>query len=243
MSKFDFPNAKPVELLPLESSFEENDIEGQIKAMALALWDDELAEYSFDVNVMGMAHLGTFDLVRRSVNRDGLALLQGDREEATTRYLYRAWKSRDRHGRGLYFLRTYLQMLFPNACRVDQMWQRKDLPYPEDLMTAEQVKERGHEGNVFLTSRVHIEIDFSAQPHRFPNLMSILSAVIPARFVPEISRMVASVQAQLIKRTYTRQIYTSHLYPLMESVMQPEPIKVFKSAVMQATQEIRIYPL
>ena len=105
----DFSNAQLPRLLPLEASFSENDVEADLKQMFLDIFGSTLAADVFDVNVLGAAHLGSFDLVRKAVNTDGLVLLQGDREEAATRYLYRAWKSGDVQGRGLHFLRTYLQ--------------------------------------------------------------------------------------------------------------------------------------
>lgn len=126
----DFANAQLPRLTPLERSFAENDVEAQLKALFLSLFDAMTASRLFDVNVLGAPHLGSFDLVRRAVNADGLVLLQGDREEAATRYLYRAWKSGDSQGRGLHFLRTYLQMLFPNQCEVRQLWQETASAYP-----------------------------------------------------------------------------------------------------------------
>lgn len=132
----DFPNAQLPRLTPLEGSFAENEIEADLKRLFIDLFGSNLAADSFDANVLGSAHLGSFDLVRKSINMDGLVLLQGDREEAATRYLYRAWKSGDVQGRGLHFLRTYLQMLFPNLCEVDQLWHDKALPYPSGLCSA-----------------------------------------------------------------------------------------------------------
>jgi hypothetical protein len=131
----DFSNAELPRLLPLENSYAENDVEADLKALFLDLFRNMLAPDVFDVNVLGAAHLGSFDLVRQSVNTDGLVLLQGDREEAATRYLYRAWKSGNVQGRGLHFLRTYLQMLFPNECEVEQLWHDKNEPYPTAMRT------------------------------------------------------------------------------------------------------------
>lgn len=131
----DFSNAQLPRLLPLEASFAENDVEADLKQIFLDIFGSTLAADVFDVNVLGAAHLGSFDLVRKAVNTDGLVLLQGDREEAATRYLYRAWKSGDVQGRGLHFLRTYLQMLFPNQCDVEQLWHDKAYPYPTALYT------------------------------------------------------------------------------------------------------------
>lgn len=132
----DFSNAQLPRLLPLEESFAENEVEADLKRLFLDLFNARLSASAFDANVLGAAHLGSLDLVRKAVNTDGLVLLQGDREEAATRYLYRAWKSGDVQGRGIHFLRAYLQMLFPNACEVEQLWQDKTLPYPQSLCAA-----------------------------------------------------------------------------------------------------------
>lgn len=220
MSTFDFVNATPTRLLPLEASHEENQVEHELKALFLQLWDEHLAASAFDANVQGMAHLGSFDLVRRSVNRDGLSLIPGSTtEEAATRYLYRAWKSRNHQGRGLHFIRTYLQMLFPGVSKVEQLWMPLEGAYPQDaysiipedefifplisddnglrldgawavggvINTSEQGKEGSWSydtSNLWLTSRVRITLDFSADAGSVSNLLQILRNVLPARLVP-----------------------------------------------------------
>lgn len=127
---FDLPNAAPPELIALQLSHTRDDsIEADIKRLALDLFRDYLGEDAFDANVLGMAHLGSFDLVRRFIQADGLGMLRSDREEAAMRYLYRAWKASDTQGRGLHFLRTYLQLLFPGEAEVQQLWHAKDHPY------------------------------------------------------------------------------------------------------------------
>lgn len=136
MASLDFPSAELPRLLPLEQSYAESEVESDLKRLFLDLFNANMAADTFDVNVLGAAHLGSFDLVRRAVNADGLVLMQGDREEAATRYLYRAWKSGNLQGRGLHFLRTYLQMLFPNLCQVDQLWHDKNMPYPTGLYSS-----------------------------------------------------------------------------------------------------------
>lgn len=132
----DFSNAQLPKLIPLAASFAENEVEADLKKLFIDLFNAKLSADTFDVNVLGSAHLGSFDLVRKAVNMDGLVLMQGDREEAATRYLYRAWKSGDIQGRGIHFLRTYLQLLFPNLCEVEQLWQDKTQPYPKALYAA-----------------------------------------------------------------------------------------------------------
>lgn len=136
MSKtFGFPCAQAPEAAPLQASFANGQIESELKAIFLEAFA-LVADDTFDASVLGAAHLGSFDLVRRATNRDGLVLLRGDREEAATRYLYRAWKSGDVQKRGLHFLRTYLQMLFPNVSEVAQLWHDKEMPYPRGAVEA-----------------------------------------------------------------------------------------------------------
>ena len=136
MSDYDFSSALNPEAAPLSNSHELNTFafEREMKSLTLELFN-LLSAGTFDASVMGAPHLGSFDLVRKTVNRDGLVLLRGDREEAATRYLYRAWKSGDIQKRGLHFLRTYLQMLFPNSCEVTQLWHSDQYEYPTALFS------------------------------------------------------------------------------------------------------------
>lgn len=130
----DFKSSILPSATPIKGSHEANDIERELKSVFLDLYR-ELAPKTFDVSVSGAAHLGSFDLVRRSVNEDGLVLLSGDREESATRYLYRAWKSSGAEKRGLHFLRTYLQLLFPEQTQVNQLWHIKNAPYGTAFIT------------------------------------------------------------------------------------------------------------
>ncbi len=166
---------------PLVASFAVDGIEGDLKQLVTDIFEQELARRLFDANVLGAPHLGTFDLVRRNVNADGLVLLPNSTEEEATRYLYRAWRSRDNDGRGLHFLKTYLQMLFPNLCDVEQMVQSKYKPYPTDLYPAST---HGGDSDKFLTSRIEITLDWMCEVTNFHKLMSVFRSVIPARLTP-----------------------------------------------------------
>lgn len=183
MTKFDFKNAQPPRLLPLENSFTENDYEREIKELFIEIFKKNLSDNVFDANVAGNAQLGSQTLVKRSINSDGLVLLQSDREEYSTRYLYRAWKSRNNQGRGLHFLRTYLQLLFPNLCTVAQAWQDKKLTYPSGL--TDKMPEKTEINEYFLTSRVLISLTFDVNAHSLKEFRDIIRSVIPARLVPE----------------------------------------------------------
>lgn len=133
-----FSNAALPSLIPLQRSHSENQIEAELKQLFLDLFRSKLAAKVFDANVLGMPHLGSLDLVRRSVNAEGLALLQGAREDAATRYVYRAWKSRNAQGRGLHFLKTYLQLLFPDSFEVSQLWHDKNFEYPKGIVAVDR---------------------------------------------------------------------------------------------------------
>jgi len=176
MAALDFPNAQLPRLAPLANSYAENTVEADLKRLFLDLFHIHLAADTFDVNVLGAAHLGSFDLVRRSLNADGLALLSVEQEKAATRFLYRAWKSGNVQGRGLHFLRTYLQVLFPNLGGVIQLWQGKDVQYPFDLREQE-------EPDTFLTSRIRIFIHAFPKPEFVQIIENCMVRVIPARFV------------------------------------------------------------
>lgn len=115
---------------PLQHSHTGSQIEGELKELFAELFG-LVGKDTFDAGVLGAAHLGSFDLVQKMVNHDGLVLLKGTREESATRYLYRAWKSGDVQKRGLHFVRTYLQLLFPGESSVQQMWHDKRFPYGE----------------------------------------------------------------------------------------------------------------
>lgn len=191
---FDLPDAKLPDLQALQRSWVANDplAEG-MNQLTVQLWRDNLAEQTFDINVLGAPHLGSFSLVRRAVNADGLALLSGEGEESATRYLYRAWKGQNGNGRGLHFLRTYMQMLYPNKWSVAQMWQNTSLPYTVGMQTEQELDSPFGPGKSgwALTSRVHIGIDYDAPlATSFSEMLKVLANVLPARIVPEFATRV-----------------------------------------------------
>lgn len=175
----DFPNAQLPSLAPLAASFAENDVEDELKQLLLDVFRSALAEDTFDTNVLGAAHLGSFDLVKQAVNSDGLVLLPGEREEPSTRYLYRAWKSGNNQGRGLHFLRTYLQMLYPGIGEAVQLWHKKDQPYPTALL--EEPAE-----DAFLTSRIRINVSGFPDADSDQRILSCIVQVVPARFLIDL---------------------------------------------------------
>ncbi|CAK0740679.1 hypothetical protein CCP3SC15_100038 [Gammaproteobacteria bacterium] len=206
-------DALPLILSPIANSFDHDSVDADLKNIFLDLFNEYLSARAFDANVLGSPHLGTFELVRRFVNFDGLVLLQGDREEAATRYLYRAWHSGQY--RGLHFLRTYMRLLFPFNIKINQLWQDKRYPYPNALHSASGryrwwLHRMGEEGlrldgswklgvpisgdigvrpeldtsGMFLTSRVEIALDLETNVNSVQNMMGVFRSIIPARLVP-----------------------------------------------------------
>lgn len=175
----DFPNAQLPELTPLKNSFAVDDVENDLRNLFIDLFESMMAQSAFDLNVIGVGHLGSMDLIRKLVNVDGLALIDGEREETATRYLYKAWKSRNKNGRGFHFLATYLQLLFPNSYAIEQMAQAKSDTYPNQLSPLKRA-----DSTKFSTSRVRVAIDSSRTTwENIDKMAPILSSIIPARLI------------------------------------------------------------
>lgn len=175
----DFLNAQLPKLEPLKHSFAVDDVENDLRNLFIDLFETMMSERAFDMNVMGAGHLGSLDLIRKLVNVDGLALIDGPREETATRYLYKAWKSRNKNGRGFHFLATYLQLLFPNGYDIEQMAQEKSGTYPNQLSPLSRA-----DSTKFSTSRIRVAIDSSKTTwENIDKMAPILSSIIPARLI------------------------------------------------------------
>ena len=189
---FDFQNATLPQLVPLKNSFAVDEVENELRNLFIDLFATYLAESVFDSNVLGMAHLGTFGLVKKSINVDGLVLISGSREERATRYVYRAWKSRNLQGRGLAFLKTYLQVLYPGAWNVEQQMQETAEVYPTALHNRSFTE---NDADKYLTSRVKIELDaFVVGDVSY--LPKIINSIIPARLVPYVTSIAYSSSSE-----------------------------------------------
>jgi hypothetical protein len=189
MAEFD-PAPVP-NLDPLVNSHQANGVEQDLQALFAELFDPDLSDPKWtgpmeslrqkerELNVYGMAQLGPFELVQRIVNLDGLALYSQTDTAAMT-YLFKAWRSRNPK-RGLLFLKTYLQLLFPNAWTCDQLWQKKSVPYPLGLYTRADISDSDPTVNYYLTSRVRVFVGESvdsgeALARVAPALRSVLAA-------------------------------------------------------------------
>lgn len=173
--------AEPPALLPLVQSSEADDIESELKAQFLFLFETRLREGERFVNTLGMPHLGPSSQIEQSLAVDGLSIYRGAAAAGGAgAYLLRSWRAYNPK-RGLALLKTYLQLLWPNVWRATQMWQDKALAYPDGL-----VEEDG--GNHYLTSRVHVTLPSRATTGGDVSAISSgLRASLPARMVLTLS--------------------------------------------------------
>jgi hypothetical protein len=185
MGNFDLSTSEVPQLVPLKNSFAVDQAEEELRDLICELFETELGEDAYDASAAGAAHLGTFGLVQRAINADGLVLLPNKNEHPATRYIYRAWKAQNLQGRGTAFLRTYLQMHFPNDFAVNQLWHKKDTPYPEGLVSpADTPAPVIDPATMYLTSRLEIDLDYDIANWSIKYLVDVIRAIIPARFVP-----------------------------------------------------------
>jgi hypothetical protein len=232
----DFPNAQLPELKPLKNSFVVDDVENDLRNLFIDLFELMLAEQSFDANVLGMAHLGSLDLVRKMINADGLSMLDVEREETTTRYLYKAWKSRRRNGRGFHFLRTYLQMLFPNVHYVEQMAQSKAHAYPTKLSALQYA-----DSSKYSTSRIRVSIQSpDITWDEIDKMEPILRSIIPARLVLYFAKLSKSSRKNYIGATMQSGSYST-IYPAAANPIEWRKT-IHVGAVLASTTFSTIYP-
>lgn len=177
----------PVGLGPLKRSWDATDVEADLKQVFIDLYYDFMRAGERELNVYGSPHLGSFDMIERFVKEDGLSLIRKDDEDAM-RYLFRAWKARNPK-RGLHFLRTYLQLLWPNAWSVDQMWQRKGYPYPTNLAPSSGLPADPSYTH-YLTSRVVVSVeDPDESGANLAGIAPAIRGVLGAKFVLFLSML------------------------------------------------------
>lgn len=159
---------------PLVNSHAATNLEAELKDLFIMLYEESMSATADDINVYGAPHLGSFALIERNIDQDGLTVLRETTDERI-RYLFRAWRHRNPQ-RGMHFLRTYLSCLFGDNAESAQLWQKKSEPYPTALKTAAEIDEDGDAINdYFLTSRVRVDIGSDMLPDQLAR--SIRSAV------------------------------------------------------------------
>lgn len=233
----DFTNAQLPSLKPLQHSFTVDEVENDLRNLFVDLFESMMAAQTFDVNVLGAAQIGSLDLVRRMINNDGLVLLEGDREETATRYLYKAWKSRNNQGRGFHFLQTYLQLLFPNATGVEQLAQAKALSYPTSLIPALNSVAATH----YWTSRIRVLIDSTQTTWTLVDKMHpVLRSIIPARFLLHIALLTTWNKTQYVGAA----LVTSGITTIYPAASQPSEFteNQYVGSALANVSIVTIYP-
>ena len=174
------PTAIPPVLGPLANSHDADQVESDLKAAFLEVFEAMVRPRLVSLNTYGMAHRSDFATVERFVKADGLALDRQSSREAFMRELHRSWRARNPR-RGMGFLKHYMQLLYPGSSTVQQMWQDPGLTYPTGASTVEIAGR-------FLTSRVRVSLVGSTaySAADILRLQSIFSAITPARLVIEM---------------------------------------------------------
>lgn len=164
-------------MLPLVYSNEDNQVEAELKAIFVEMFQQHVRDGERYANVLGMPHLGPREMIEQSLAADGLSIYRGSSVgSGAGAYLLRAWRARNPK-RGLHLLKTYLQLLWPNVWTATQMWQSKAVAYPTALVEADG-------GNHYLTSRVHVTLPARVSDGGDLNAIQAgLHASLPARFV------------------------------------------------------------
>lgn len=166
------------DLVPLRESHEADQMEAELKALFIELFEQFIRPGEREINTIGTPHLGPFEQFERAVKTEGLALVRRGDEESM-RYLLRAWKARNPK-RGLHMLRLYLRMLWPLGWSVEQLWCPVAGAYPVDVTPTEQP---GH----FLTSRVRVTISSDVSSgQELASVAPALRSVVPARMLLEL---------------------------------------------------------
>lgn len=177
------PPQPPAGLGPLANSHEADDLEAELKAAFMEVFEFVLRARLVRLGSYGMPHRGDFEVLERFVKAAGLALERRDDAEAYMRELFRAWVSNNPR-RGLHFLRHYLQLLFPGQATLSQLWQDPALPYPSG---ASELPIAGG----YRTSRVRLllGLDGDTDGSELAKVMGSLRSVIPARIVLEVTTL------------------------------------------------------
>lgn len=177
--------SQPFETLnPLRQQEEIEELEIQIRESFRAAYINTLAPKVHSLLHYGSPHLtNNIDLMKKWYLSDGLSIPRADTELDYLQYLLKAWKIKNPK-RGFHFLRTYLQILYPNEWRIEPLWQEKNQPYP-NVRSEEDAKVKGTAH--WLTSRVRVSITSMAETgEALASYRPTLQAIIGARFLLEL---------------------------------------------------------
>lgn len=166
-------------LYPLNQNNESLILEQEWRQIFNEVYRNMLEERINALLCYGMPYLGEFELLKRFLSEDGLTVLNSLENERLA-YLLKAWKTNKK--RGLDFLVTYLQLLYPNNFKITQLWQETSQPYPSALHSQQEAETKGTAH--WLTSRVRVEItDNDEDGETLMKYAPTLQTIVGARFV------------------------------------------------------------
>lgn len=108
-------------LQPLAQSFEFDALETELKQSFMAVYESMIRPRERNLNLYGMAHLGSDDLMASALKADGIAMVK--RSSTRMQFLMKANRSRNPR-RGLLFIKRYLQAIWPNIWQAEPLWLR-----------------------------------------------------------------------------------------------------------------------
>lgn len=169
-------------LAPYEQSFAFDDLEKDIQAIFIKVFNELYGDIVNDIHHYGMPHLGSPAVIERFTKQDGLAVLRRpSSNDEIMRVIYSNWKSLASK-RGLAFLEFVLQMLWADQWEVRRLYHSiamADL-YPT-VATVQPVEDS------FLTSRITISMDSDVDFSEVSELAPTLFRLVPANIVAQIS--------------------------------------------------------
>ncbi len=198
-------------LAPLAASQEADQVEADLKAAFMTVFENMIRPRLSLIELYGMPHRGEFQTIERFVKEDGLALQRQPDAEPFMRELFRGWRARNPR-RGLHFLRFYLQLLWPGKWTLVQLWHDPAAPYPSG---SSEVEGPG----MYLTSRVRLYIDLEGGDptgELLGRLQGGFRAVVPARIVlePSVRELYAdSMRMANICEEHESEDYTGSMAP------------------------------
>jgi hypothetical protein len=178
MSSNLIPVAAPA-LQPLAASFEADQLESELKAAFMAVFEAMIRERERNLNLYGMAHLGGEDLMASSLKGDGIAMVR--RSYVRMQFLMKANRSRNPR-RGLLFIKRYLQAIWPNIWVVEPLWQ----PIATAGLYPQGAEPNGDPNTHFLTGRVRVTLPVSSDNGLgLTEIARAFRSTLPARLMLE----------------------------------------------------------
>lgn len=167
-------------LLPLLNTAEVEQIADEARDIFNEVYNDTLKDKMHGLLQYGMPYVSDKDwLTSYFLSCAGLSVLKPTSDVPAVNRILKAWTVKNKK-RSLDFLKLYLQVIYPNAWRVEQEYQDKGLSYPTALSVSEGE-------NSWLTSRVQVTIfDDSESGELVYKYKPILKTIVPARFVVDL---------------------------------------------------------